>query len=43
MLELGPLNQTIHKIDERIAIDDLRCLARIYFGIIENYARRPSA
>jgi succinyl-diaminopimelate desuccinylase len=43
VLELGPLNQTIHKIDERIGVDDLLGLSRIYFGIIENYARRPSA
>lgn len=43
VLELGPLNQTIHKIDERIAIEDLRGLSRIYYDIIENYARRPSA
>jgi succinyl-diaminopimelate desuccinylase len=43
VLELGPLNQTIHKIDERIAIEDLRSLSRIYYDIIENYARRPSA
>ena len=43
VLELGPLNQTIHKIDERIALADLRGLSRIYSGIIENYTRRPFA
>jgi succinyl-diaminopimelate desuccinylase len=42
VLEFGPLNQTIHKVDERISIDDLRGLARVYFDIIESYARRPS-
>lgn len=34
VIELGPINDSIHKIDENIAIDDLRQLARIYRRII---------
>jgi succinyl-diaminopimelate desuccinylase len=34
VIELGPLNATIHKIDECIAVADLEPLARIYRGII---------
>lgn len=35
VVELGPLNATIHKIDECVAIDDLAPLARIYQQIIK--------
>ena len=34
VIELGPLNATIHKIDERIATDDLERLSRIYQGVL---------
>ena len=34
VVELGPLNATIHKIDECVAVDDLMPLARIYQQII---------
>jgi succinyl-diaminopimelate desuccinylase len=34
VVELGPINATIHKIDEHVAIDDLEPLARIYEGIL---------
>jgi succinyl-diaminopimelate desuccinylase len=30
VVELGPVNATIHQIDERVAVDDLPRLARIY-------------
>jgi len=33
VLELGPVNETIHKVDECVAIADLEPLARIYEGI----------
>ncbi len=36
VVELGPNNATIHKIDERIALADLEPLARIYQRIIEH-------
>lgn len=34
-VELGPVNRTIHKIDECIAIEDLERLPDIYYGIVE--------
>jgi len=33
VIELGPINETIHKIDECVAVADLEPLARIYEGI----------
>jgi succinyl-diaminopimelate desuccinylase len=33
--ELGPVNATIHKVDENIAVADLEPLARIYRGTLE--------
>jgi succinyl-diaminopimelate desuccinylase len=35
VVELGPVNATIHKIDERVRIADLEPLAAIYRGILE--------
>lgn len=35
VVELGPLNRTIHKVDEEVAVDDLIALERIYFAIAE--------
>ena len=35
VIELGPLNATIHSVDELVAIDDLDRLERIYFRIAE--------
>ena len=35
MVEFGPVNATIHKIDERVAVADLEPLAAIYRGILE--------
>lgn len=35
VVELGPLNATIHQVDEHIAADDLPALARIYESVIE--------
>ncbi|MCH8977558.1 MAG: M20/M25/M40 family metallo-hydrolase, partial [Proteobacteria bacterium] len=35
VVELGPLNQTIHKIDECVKIDDLLTLSSIYELIIK--------
>ena len=36
IVEFGPLNDTIHQIDERVAVDDLAQLSVIY----EKVARR---
>lgn len=35
LIELGPLNATIHQINERVAVADLDRLSRIYQGILE--------
>jgi succinyl-diaminopimelate desuccinylase len=35
VLELGPVNASIHKIDERVRVDDLEILSRIYERILE--------
>ncbi len=34
VIELGPLNATIHKINERVIVDDLERLSRLYQGIL---------
>ena len=34
VLELGPLNETIHQIDECVAVEDLDTLSKIYESII---------
>ena len=36
VVELGPVNATIHKIDERVAVADLEPLARMYERVLEN-------
>jgi succinyl-diaminopimelate desuccinylase len=33
VVELGPLNETIHKVNEAVAVDDLIALERIYYSI----------
>jgi succinyl-diaminopimelate desuccinylase len=35
VVELGPLNATIHQVNERVAVDDLGRLARVYRHILE--------
>ena len=35
VIELGPLNATIHKINECVAVADLDALSAIYFGTLE--------
>jgi succinyl-diaminopimelate desuccinylase len=35
IVELGPVNATIHKVDERVSVDDLEALSAIYRGILE--------
>jgi succinyl-diaminopimelate desuccinylase len=37
VLELGPVNATIHKIDECVRVDDLERLSRVYRLILQNY------
>ena len=42
VVELGPVNATIHKLDERVAVADLEPLAALYRGILERLVG-PSA
>ena len=35
IVELGPVNATIHKVDERVSIDELEALSAIYRGMLE--------
>jgi len=35
VVELGPLNATIHKVDERVSIADLDSLSAIYAGVLQ--------
>lgn len=35
VIELGPINATIHKVDERVSIDDLESLVEVYAKILE--------
>ncbi|MCY4504845.1 MAG: succinyl-diaminopimelate desuccinylase, partial [Hyphomicrobiales bacterium] len=37
VLEFGPLNTSIHQIDEHIALADLTALTEIYRTILERY------
>ncbi|MBN8477425.1 MAG: succinyl-diaminopimelate desuccinylase [Burkholderiales bacterium] len=35
LVELGPVNATIHQIDERVRVDDLEDLSAVYRGILD--------
>jgi len=37
VVELGPVGATIHQVDERVAVDDLRALQGVYERIIERF------
>ncbi|MGI9464880.1 MAG: succinyl-diaminopimelate desuccinylase, partial [Aestuariivirgaceae bacterium] len=37
VVEFGPINQTIHQVDERIGVDELKALTRIYRAMLERY------
>ena len=34
VIELGPLNATIHQVDERVAVTDLELLSRVYEAVL---------
>jgi len=34
VVELGPLNASIHKIDEHVGVEELAALERVYFGVL---------
>ncbi len=40
VLELGPLNATIHKLNECVAVEDLDTLSDIYEQLLENLLAR---
>lgn len=42
VIELGPLNESIHKINEHIAVADLEILSAIYEQILVNLLMKPS-
>ncbi|MEW5787479.1 MAG: succinyl-diaminopimelate desuccinylase [Pseudomonadota bacterium] len=35
VVEFGPVNESIHKIDEHVGVDELEQLARVYTGVLE--------
>ncbi len=37
VVEFGPVNQTIHQVDERIAVEELKALTRIYRTMLDRY------
>jgi succinyl-diaminopimelate desuccinylase len=39
VVEIGPVNDSIHKIDEHVIVDDLERLSAIYQGILERLLR----
>lgn len=40
VVELGPVNATIHQVNECVSLDDLKTLAKIYFQICEQLLTR---
>jgi succinyl-diaminopimelate desuccinylase len=41
VVELGPVNASIHKIDEHVSVDDIERLARIYEDAMERLLGQP--
>jgi succinyl-diaminopimelate desuccinylase len=41
VIELGPLNESIHKVNEHVGIDDLEILTNIYEQILVNLLVKP--
>ena len=42
IVELGPLNETIHKIDENVSLKDLKDLSKIYLELLKTFATSHS-
>ncbi|HKP67185.1 MAG TPA: M20/M25/M40 family metallo-hydrolase [Casimicrobiaceae bacterium] len=42
IVEIGPINETIHKLNERVAVADLDRLVGIYGGILERLLLAPT-
>jgi succinyl-diaminopimelate desuccinylase len=43
VIELGPPNATIHKVDEHVALADIAPLKTIYLGVLERLNRGAAA
>jgi succinyl-diaminopimelate desuccinylase len=43
VVEIGPVNATIHKVDERIALDELEMLQKLHLRIVERILEVGSA
>lgn len=41
VVEIGPVNATIHKLDERVAVADLETLAAVYANMLERLLGEP--
>jgi succinyl-diaminopimelate desuccinylase len=42
IVELGPLNETIHQIDEHVKISEIELLQKIYTNILSNLNQKLS-
>ncbi|EWS58764.1 Succinyl-diaminopimelate desuccinylase [Hydrogenophaga sp. T4] len=42
VIELGPPNATIHKIDEHVAVADIEPLKNIYRRVLDNLAQQQA-
>ncbi|MEO5558782.1 MAG: M20/M25/M40 family metallo-hydrolase, partial [Dokdonella sp.] len=42
VVELGPINASIHKVDEHVALDELERLPALYCSIVERLLTGPS-
>ena len=42
VIELGPPNATIHKVDEHVALSDIEPLTRIYLGVLQRLNGRAA-
>ena len=40
VIEFGLVGQTMHKVDERVSLDDIRSLTAIYHSMLERYFDR---
>ena len=41
VIEFGPLNESIHKVNEHIALNDLEILSHIYEQVLINLLAKP--
>jgi succinyl-diaminopimelate desuccinylase len=43
VVEFGPVGATIHQVDERVGVEELRDLTRIFLGFLDRYFGRAGA